>query len=175
MEIVAFDDEGSRLMSTLTAGHLRQVPGEHLQLAGQGIRDVTRIAASDPVLWRQIISANAAAIRRELEGVRHDLDELFAVLDDPEALERFMDRGRSGARLLPGKHGAHPADWVAVVIETVFAFPGLGRMLFEAASNRDYPLLQGAFLMVTLSILAGNILADLVYPLLDPRVRVQRG
>jgi peptide/nickel transport system permease protein len=63
----------------------------------------------------------------------------------------------------------------AVVIETVFAFPGLGRMLFEAASNRDYPLLQGAFLMVTLSILAGNILADLVYPLLDPRVRVQRG
>ena len=48
-------------------------------------------------------------------------------------------------------------------------------MLFEAASNRDYPLLQGAFLMVTLSILAGNILADLVYPLLDPRVRVQRG
>ena len=47
-------------MSTLTAGHLRQVPGEHLQLAGQGIRDVTRIAASDPVLWRQIISANAA-------------------------------------------------------------------------------------------------------------------
>lgn len=63
----------------------------------------------------------------------------------------------------------------AVVIETVFAFPGLGRMLFEAASNRDYPLLQGAFLMVTLSILAGNILADVVYPLLDPRVRVQRG
>ncbi|GAA5512364.1 dipeptide transport system permease protein DppB [Deinococcus carri] len=63
----------------------------------------------------------------------------------------------------------------AVVIETVFAFPGLGRMLFEAASNRDYPLLQGAFLMVTISILAGNILADVVYPLLDPRVRVQRG
>ncbi|MFC3862451.1 ABC transporter permease [Deinococcus antarcticus] len=63
----------------------------------------------------------------------------------------------------------------AVVIETVFAYPGLGRMLFEAASNRDYPLLQGAFLLITLSILVSNVLADLVYPLLDPRVRVKHG
>ena len=63
----------------------------------------------------------------------------------------------------------------AVVIETVFAYPGLGRMLFEAASNRDYPLLQGAFLLITLSILVSNVLADLVYPLLDQRVRVKHG
>lgn len=63
----------------------------------------------------------------------------------------------------------------AVVIETVFAYPGLGRLLFEAASNRDYPLMQGAFLLVTLSILAANILADVLYPLLDPRVRTQHG
>lgn len=134
-EAVAQVSHLPQLMSTLTAGHLRQVPGEHLQLAGQGIRDVTRIAASDPVLWRQIISANAAAIRRELEGVRHDLDELFAVLDDPEALERFMDRGRSGARLLPGKHGAHPADWVAVVIEIPDTPGALGRLFHDIGAE----------------------------------------
>lgn len=119
-----------QLMSTLTAGHLREVPEEHLALAGQGIRDVTRIAGSDPALWRQIITANAAAIRRELLGIRADLDELFAVLDDPAALEAFMDRGRVGARSLPGKHGTHPEDWVAVVVEIPDA-PGALARLFQ--------------------------------------------
>ncbi|MCW0213096.1 MAG: ABC transporter permease [Pseudonocardia sp.] len=59
----------------------------------------------------------------------------------------------------------------AVVVESVFAYPGLGRLIFEAVSARDYPLLQGAFLLVTLGVVAANVLADLLYPLLDPRVR----
>lgn len=59
----------------------------------------------------------------------------------------------------------------AVVVESVFAYPGLGRLIFEAVTARDYPLLQGAFLLVTLGVVAANVLADLVYPLLDPRVR----
>lgn len=59
----------------------------------------------------------------------------------------------------------------AVVVETVFAYPGLGRLLFGAVTARDYPLLQGGFLLVTLGIVAANLLADLTYPLLDPRVR----
>ena len=60
----------------------------------------------------------------------------------------------------------------AVVVESVFAYPGLGRLIFEAVTVRDYPLLQGAFLLVTVGIIAANLLADLTYPLLDPRVRV---
>jgi peptide/nickel transport system permease protein len=59
----------------------------------------------------------------------------------------------------------------AVVVETVFAYPGLGRLVFDAVTARDHPLLQGAFLLVTLGIVAANALADLTYPLLDPRVR----
>jgi len=59
----------------------------------------------------------------------------------------------------------------AVVVETVFAYPGLGRLIFDAVTARDHPLLQGAFLLVTLGIVAANALADLTYPLLDPRVR----
>ncbi len=62
----------------------------------------------------------------------------------------------------------------ATVVETVFSYPGLGRLLFEAVLNRDYPLLQGAFLLITLSVLAANVVADLLYPLLDPRVRSSR-
>ena len=63
----------------------------------------------------------------------------------------------------------------AAVIETVFSYPGLGRLLFESASNRDYPLLQGAFFLVTVSVILFNFLADVLYPLLDPRVRSQHG
>jgi peptide/nickel transport system permease protein len=59
----------------------------------------------------------------------------------------------------------------AVVVETVFAYPGLGRLIFDAVTARDYPLLQAAFLLITLGIVVANIVADLVYPLLDPRVR----
>ncbi len=59
----------------------------------------------------------------------------------------------------------------AVVVETVFAYPGLGRLLFGAVTARDYPLLQGGFLLVTVGIIGANLLADLTYPLLDPRVR----
>lgn len=116
-EAVAQVSHLPQLMSSLTAGHLRQVPASHLNLAGQGIRDVTRIAASDPVLWRQIVTANAEAIRRQLVGVRDDLDALLAGLDDPETLEGFIARGREGVRSLPGKHGRQSRDYDHVVVE----------------------------------------------------------
>jgi peptide/nickel transport system permease protein len=59
----------------------------------------------------------------------------------------------------------------AVVVETVFAYPGIGRLIYEAVIARDYPLLQGAFLVVTLAVLVANVLADATYPMLDPRIR----
>ena len=60
----------------------------------------------------------------------------------------------------------------AVVIETVFAYPGIGRLLFQAVLARDYPVLQASFLLITLAVILANIVADLLYPLFDPRVRV---
>jgi len=59
----------------------------------------------------------------------------------------------------------------ATVIETVFSYPGVGRLMYEAVLNRDYPVIQAAFFVVTLSVMAANALADLLYPLIDPRVR----
>ncbi|HVM00092.1 MAG TPA: ABC transporter permease [Egibacteraceae bacterium] len=60
------------------------------------------------------------------------------------------------------------------VVETVFAYPGLGRLVYDAVIARDYPVLQGAFFFLALMVLAANIIADLAYPLLDPRVRRPR-
>lgn len=59
----------------------------------------------------------------------------------------------------------------AVVIERVFAYPGLGRLIYDATIARDYPLLRGAFLLVTVGVIVANLVADLLYPLIDPRVR----
>lgn len=59
----------------------------------------------------------------------------------------------------------------AVVVETVFSYPGVGRMLFEAVLARDYPLLQAGFILATFTVVAANVLVDLIYPILDPRVR----
>ncbi|WP_419909294.1 ABC transporter permease [Hoeflea sp.] len=57
-----------------------------------------------------------------------------------------------------------------VVVETVFSWPGLGRELVNAVSASDYPLAQGAFLMIAIVVVLMNLLADLLYSLLDPRV-----
>jgi peptide/nickel transport system permease protein len=58
----------------------------------------------------------------------------------------------------------------AVVVETVFSYPGLGRLIFEAVGSRDYPVMQAAFLLFTVAVLLSNILADLLYRRLDPRL-----
>jgi peptide/nickel transport system permease protein len=63
----------------------------------------------------------------------------------------------------------------AIVVETVFAYPGLGRLTFGAIAARDYPLMQGTFLVLTLMVVLMNLLADLTYPLLDPRARTGGG
>lgn len=58
-----------------------------------------------------------------------------------------------------------------IFVETVFAYPGVGVLVYEAVQAHDYPLLQGAFLFIALAILAVNFIADMIYVHLDPRVR----
>jgi peptide/nickel transport system permease protein len=59
----------------------------------------------------------------------------------------------------------------AILTEVVFSYPGIGYVLLQAVSNDDYPLMQGIFLMITLLVLAANLLADAAYAFLDPRTR----
>lgn len=59
----------------------------------------------------------------------------------------------------------------AVVTESVFAIPGIGRLATDAIQNRDMPLLQGTILFTTILVMLGNLLADLLYTVLDPRIR----
>ncbi|GAA3770485.1 ABC transporter permease [Plantactinospora mayteni] len=59
----------------------------------------------------------------------------------------------------------------AVLTESIYAYPGVGRAIFEAVGQLDFPVLQGAFLMLAFAVIVANLLTDLAYGLLDPRVR----
>jgi peptide/nickel transport system permease protein len=58
-----------------------------------------------------------------------------------------------------------------ILIETVFSYPGLGFLLINAVNGRDYPLMQGLFMLITVAVLAANFVVDILYTRLDPRVR----
>lgn len=124
------------LMSVLMAGHLTAVPDGDLTLAGQGLRDVTRVAASDPDLWEQIVAANSTAVLSELRAVRSNLDGIISALDVPPSgrhsgLRAHLDRGVEGSRRIPGKHGTPPRAYEQVTVEIPDAPGALGRLFAD--------------------------------------------
>jgi len=60
----------------------------------------------------------------------------------------------------------------ALLVETVFNWPGLGRLAFESVLRRDYPLLLGLLITTTVIVIVANLLTDLVYRVIDPRIRI---
>lgn len=131
-EAVARTSHLPHLMAALTAGRLYGAPAQQLALSGQGVRDVTRIAAGSPVLWRQIVGANAAALRTLLGDVRRDVDELLTALDTGEldAVERLLTAGATAAATIPGRHGG-PAERLAAVTVTIPDRTGALAELFD--------------------------------------------
>lgn len=139
-EAVAAISHLPQVAASLVASQLRSLEDQALALAGQGVRDVTRIAASEPRLWTQILAGNAEAVRAVLSRVQAELAELVEALDglaDPHSeghlavINRAITHGNNGVARIPGKHGAGPAAYVpvtAVVPDT----PGeLARLLTD--------------------------------------------
>ena len=128
-DAVALVSHVPQVMSSLTAARLLEAPSAHLALAGQGVRDVTRVAGSDPTLWREILHGNATAVRSVLHAVRHDLDTLLRALDDGADLAGLLLTGQRGSERLPGKHGGVQPE-LAVVFVQVSDRPGELSRLF---------------------------------------------
>ncbi len=124
------------LVAALMAGRLTEAPEDHLALSGQGVRDVTRVAAGDPGLWQQIISANADAVAELLGDVRADLDRLLTAVREGErgSLGELLERGRAGTAAIPGKHGG-PAQVLGELYVAVPDHPGELARLFSDASE----------------------------------------
>src|SRR3954468_2254114 len=125
------------LLAALAAGRLADAPTDHLALTGQGVRDVTRVAAGDPVLYGQIVSANSEAVLDLLTEVR---DRLDAVIDavgaaDRDALEVVLQEGVAGTQAIPGKHGG-PTRPTRSVFVSVPDHPGeLARLFADAGAS----------------------------------------
>lgn len=134
-----------QVAASLVAARLEHLSEQAIGLAGQGVRDVTRIAASDPGLWTQILSGNASAVADVLRAVHEDLSRVVNALEElgsgeddvadaPGAravLAHSIADGNAGHARIPGKHGAPPATY-AVVRVVVDDRPGeLARLLAE--------------------------------------------
>jgi prephenate dehydrogenase len=138
---VALVSHAPHLVSVAMAARLAgpSAPAEALRLAGQGLRDVTRIAAGDPKLWAQIVAANAAPVAQILQAVADDLAATARALASGAAgdtaddtVARLLDQGRAGAARIPGKHGGKPPEFT--VVQVVIADqPGELARLFAAA------------------------------------------
>ena len=119
-----------QILSSTLAAQLEGAPAQWLDLAGSGLRDTTRIAASNAGLWKEIISANQGAIAPLLTQVIEDLQELQDALNNSEAVEDFIKDGNRGRAMIPGKHGgvARNYTFLPVVIEDK---PGQLAALFD--------------------------------------------
>jgi prephenate dehydrogenase len=133
---VALVSHVPQVMSSLTAARLNDAEGNHLALSGAGLRDTTRIAASDSALWLDILGSNARDVRAVLELVRDDLDRVIGALgEDDTELGRVLESGRRGTSLIPGKHGSRAAG-VDVVHVQVADRPGeLSRLMADTGES----------------------------------------
>lgn len=133
---VALVSHAPHVVAAATAARLRGAAPGAVALSGQGVRDVTRIAASDPDLWVEILMANAAPVSEVLSGLRDDLDRTIAGLaaHDRDSVRAVLAAGNEGRSAIPGKHGGASVRYVTVPV-VVPDEPGeLGRLFVEAGA-----------------------------------------
>jgi prephenate dehydrogenase len=136
---VALVSHAPHLVASAMAARLAQpgAPADALKLAGQGLRDVTRIAAGDSALWTQILTANAGPVAEVVAAVAADLAAVARQLASESGrtgVTDLLDRGRGGVAAIPGKHGGQPRHFSVVQVVLVDR-PGELARLFNAADE----------------------------------------
>jgi prephenate dehydrogenase len=141
---MALISHAPHLVASAVAARLADAPMAEVGLAGTGIRDVTRIAASDPQLWVSILHGNARPVADVLDGVAADLARASAALRSLEstgdaeaglaAVRELLEQGVAGRARIPGKHGAPPTTYDVVPV-LVTDRPTQLAALFAAAGD----------------------------------------
>jgi len=123
-----------QIASSLIAKQLTGTPPEWMELAGQGLRDTTRIAGSDESLWKEIIYSNRNQLQQLLINLQNDVQSMIDSLEDPQQIAQLIAQGRAGKALIPGKHGGKAREYfyLPIVIDDK---PGqLGAIFNECAA-----------------------------------------
>ncbi|GAA4786043.1 prephenate dehydrogenase [Microbacterium gilvum] len=138
---VALVSHVPQVVASLLAARFADAPELSLSLAGQGVRDTTRIAHSAPELWVQILGANASPVVEVLDALAADLREAADALRHPDApgarraVAEAIRRGNTGVERLPGKHGQRRRFETAVVM--IDDRPGQLAQLFADVGDMD--------------------------------------
>lgn len=134
---VALVSHVPQLVSSLLAARLVSAKGTDVNLAGQGLRDTTRIAASDPEMWMQILEANSAEVVSVLQDFAADLASVLDSLENISAeksistLRKILEAGNIGVDKIPGKHGTKHSTYAQIIV-MIDDKPGeLARLLTE--------------------------------------------
>ena len=101
-----------QLIASVLASQLVGSNPQWLGLIGQGFKDVTRIADSDPTLWKEIISENAENILPVLKSFRHKLEDIETTISNSSAAQSIIESGNAGRKLIPGKHGSTARTYI---------------------------------------------------------------
>lgn len=149
---VALVSHVPQLISSTLASRLAQAPIESLGLAGQGLRDLTRIAKSDPKLWSAIIAGNTKPIVKVLQEIQSDLAQLIGALEHDSgsstepalyyspgvigAITATMHQGNLGVGRIPGKHGGAPRRYAEALV-VIPDRPGYLGKLFQDVGELD--------------------------------------
>lgn len=139
---VALISHAPQVLSTVLAAQLNAAHAEYVQIAGQGLRDMTRIAGSDGALWTEILAANAGPVAEVVQQVVAHLDRFLSDLraveqgdsDAVAGLTRELLAGAAGRARIPGKHGAAALDYAQVAV-MVADRPGELARLFLAVGQ----------------------------------------
>jgi prephenate dehydrogenase len=109
---MALVSHAPQVIASVVAGQLIGGQAPWLDLVGQGFKDMTRIADSDPSLWREILSENSENISTILKQVRIEIENIERVLNDPNQAQNLIENGNSGRKLIPGKHGSSSRTYI---------------------------------------------------------------
>jgi prephenate dehydrogenase len=135
-DVVAKISHLPQIFSTLIAGSLNDLAHEKLNLAGQGLRDITRLASADAALWSQILISNGKSIGPIIEEMISQLITLKRNIADSnlKQLTNFISAGNEGKKKIPGKHGAKSRDYsiLPIVIDDK---PGQLAKIFNECAN----------------------------------------
>ncbi len=135
---VALVSHAPQVLASLLASRLVESSEATVSIAGQGLRDMTRIAASDPGLWREILAANAEQVSAILRSVHADLGEVLRALGavergGAEVVESLLRRGNAGRDRVPGRHGEQDKPSTIVPVAVPDRAGELGRLFAAVA------------------------------------------